>query len=755
MLQPPKPPEVPRVSLFLLGGFRLTLSDQRVVVSSRKGCALVAYLAMQPDFRAGRERLATLLWGDRSDELARQSLRQCLSSLRRALPASVGSLLELQPNSIGLNIDLLVDARDFAALADSDDLEALSRACDLYRGPFLSDVHVDTEPFAEWVAIERERLECAAMRALAGFARQAGMRGEGSRAIAAVERLLAIDPLREEWQRLALELYAGHRGRDAALMHADRVVDLIRRELDVDVEPATRALIDGIRSGAVATAVPAPIAATSAPAAMSDVTDRVRSVADTSPPAWWSRPLAAILPTLAATALFVIGAWVVRDNPPSLWGGPPALKAALHRSDDGPAWSSPMALRDPATETSALAARGITALMVWPLEALGREEADQRLADGLTDDLTNSLSRFPQLRVISRMTAFSYRGRGADAAAVGADLGVRFIVEGSVRTIGEKIHVNVALIETGTRMQLWGDRFERDDAERSAVQNEIVARIGRELDVEVAAAQSGAPSHERASDTGVSELLAKGRMAQFRGPQEKNLKEARAYFAGALAREPGLVPALVGVAIPEVMGALNYVFDAAPSLARAATFVRRAAQIEPDSPDVQFWTGMIHKGRNEQASALRALQRTVELNPSFTPAYAQTGSILTEMGRYDEAMAPIVYAMRLSPNDPSMNIWMLLAGRAEIENGHLAAALDYLRRAAELVPNNPNVRLCLAATYALLDDRANAVAQIGEFKRLSARGVAEQSRLRDQLGDTGKRGRRLFQGVRLALAMAS
>jgi TolB-like protein/DNA-binding SARP family transcriptional activator/Tfp pilus assembly protein PilF len=751
MLQPPQPPEAPRISIFLLGGFRLSFADRSISVPSRKGRALLAYLAMQAEFRAGRERLATLLWGDRPDELARQSLRQCLSSLRRALPAAAGFLLELQPDSVGLNGALLVDARDFAALADSDDPDTLMHACDLYRGPFLSDIHVETEPFAEWVAAERARLECAATRALVSFARQAGVMGEGSRGIAAAERLLAVDPLREEWQRLALELYAVHRGRDAALMHADRVVQLIRQELDVDVEPATRALIERIRSGGVATAVPSVVVAAPAPG---EADERPAAKPAVPPPAPWSRLYAGAFASLAAALLFTAGAWMISYGSPTWPGTIPPVKSAVHRSDDGAAWSSPKTPRDPATETSALAARGITALMVWPFEALGRDEADQRLADGLTDDLTNSLSRYPQLRVISRTSAFAYRGRGVDAAAVGADLGVRYVVEGSIRTVGDKFRVNVALIETGTRLQQWGDRFERDGVERAAVQNEIVARIGRELEVGVAAAQSQEPSHDRASEPGVTELLAKGMMAQLRGPQEKNLKEARAYFAGALARDPELVPALVGVAVPEVMGALNYIFDPGPSLKRAATFLQRAAQIAPDTPNVEFWTAMIHKARVENDSALRGLERTIELNPSYTPAYAQTGSILTELGRYDEAMAPIVYAMRLSPNDPSMNIWMLLAGRAEIENDHLAAALDWLRRAAELAPNNPSIHLCLAATYALLDDRANAVAQIGQFKRLSAQGV-DGPRVQRQLADVTKAGRRLVQGVRLALAMAS
>ncbi len=114
------PSEASRTSLLLLGRFGLKLdSGGRISVSSRKGCALLAYLAMQPEYAASRERLATLLWGDRSDGLARQNLRQCLSSLRRELPPAVAKHLLVESDSVGLSAAALsVDAREFAALAE-------------------------------------------------------------------------------------------------------------------------------------------------------------------------------------------------------------------------------------------------------------------------------------------------------------------------------------------------------------------------------------------------------------------------------------------------------------------------------------------------------------------------------------------------------------------------------------------------------------------------------------------------------------
>jgi tetratricopeptide (TPR) repeat protein len=252
----------------------------------------------------------------------------------------------------------------------------------------------------------------------------------------------------------------------------------------------------------------------------------------------------------------------------------------------------------------------------------------------------------------------------------------------------------------------------------------------------------------------VAQLLAKGLMAYYRGAQAETLNQARAYYQGALERDPELVPALIGVAAPEITGSINFIFDAEPSLKRAATFLGRAEQLDPVSPNVRYWTGLLQKARGTYESALHSLYRTIEINPSYTPAYVQIGSVLTQMGRSRESMEPIVYGMRLSPNDPAMSIWTQIAGQAEIDNGRYSAALEWFRRSAELAPNNPNVHRCLAATYALLGDRANAVAQLAEFKRLSTSAATQHSRDQKLLANEAQTSRRLLQGFRLALALA-
>jgi DNA-binding SARP family transcriptional activator len=254
--------------LHLLGrfaAFPVRTSDQPLSIPSRKGRALLAYVAMQSEPTVTREQLATLLWGDRFDTQARQSLRQCLLSLRKQLEPVAPGLLLLNGDLVGLNAQLFsTDAHEFAALAE----EAVGpeRALVLYRGEFLADLSLDVEPFDDWVREERARLTAIAARLLELQAEQSDECGQGERGLRACERLLAIDPLREDWQRLALKLTARYRGRDPAMARANTLIALLHREIHADPEPATISFIADIKRGAIAPAWqmrrPKPIALT-------------------------------------------------------------------------------------------------------------------------------------------------------------------------------------------------------------------------------------------------------------------------------------------------------------------------------------------------------------------------------------------------------------------------------------------------------------------------------------------------------------
>jgi DNA-binding SARP family transcriptional activator len=249
------PPAQPLTRLRLLGRFS-AMSDgepaTQLKISSRKGIALIAYLALHPEHSVSRERLATLLWGDRPDPQARLNLRQVILSLRRNFALASRELIALDGDMIGLHMDRVsVDALEFQELSRSKLSADLERAASLYGGPLLSELDVETEEFDDWLQGTRLRFEAEAARILERCANSYDEAGDGGRAIDAAERLVALDPLREDWQQCLLALYARHRGAEVALAHARAFVTFLGKELDVAPEPATTKLIEDIRRGAI------------------------------------------------------------------------------------------------------------------------------------------------------------------------------------------------------------------------------------------------------------------------------------------------------------------------------------------------------------------------------------------------------------------------------------------------------------------------------------------------------------------------
>src|SRR5436190_19023010 len=253
---------LPRIRLRLLGRMAVVHGDDPVPLrlSTRKAGALLAYLAMRPEQTASREELATLLWGSCSDQQARQSLRQALASLRKDLrgPGCLTADTELVRLQSGL---WSVDAHELEQLSKSTDPQELERAARRFDGELLSGLSLEEDGFEDWLRDQRRRMQLAAARLCETFAARPELVADGEEALGAAERLLALDPLHEGWQRVALMLYARYRGKSEALAQATTFAALLKRELGVAPEESTRELVARIRNGELspATAGPTPM----------------------------------------------------------------------------------------------------------------------------------------------------------------------------------------------------------------------------------------------------------------------------------------------------------------------------------------------------------------------------------------------------------------------------------------------------------------------------------------------------------------
>jgi DNA-binding SARP family transcriptional activator/TolB-like protein/Tfp pilus assembly protein PilF len=728
-----------KISLRVLGGFSVVIegTSGELRISSRKACALLAYLAMLPDQRASREHLASFFWGDRIDELARQSLRQCLSSLRGDLAAVPTEILIVDPNTIGLQSkNVAVDAVEFLTLADSSEVSDLDRAAGLYRGKFLAEFDLD-EPFDAWVRKTRNELDSAAARVFEARAKLADARGEGEEAIQAVERLLALDPLRENWQRLALQLYARYRGRARAVGHADEFVTLLKTRLGVEPEPATKIAIDGIRRQDANFIAPQDSLphedAGEFDASLANAPSGIRNARPTGTLAaavaraweratYWSFGTVSSIVIAGLISVAAIGLMIGGRKSPSQSG------ILVANTSDEEVTARHAAANATKRVIKPLAVPpGIVPIVVLPFVADDNDGPNQRAADSLTDDVINALSRFAVMRLISRQTAFTYKGRRVDVAEVGAELGVRYAVEGSFRVTGTKDGVNFQLVDTADRLQILSDHVDWDESDRVVAQEEIATRIARELKTGVIIAVGERSADYQTQPPDVDALLMQGWAWYYRAPSRETLAKQLALFEAALRREPDLQQALVGAALTLIEAVLNSLADdPEANLNRASELLDRAFDMAPNSYQVHFGKGMLYQTRGDYDAALRSFSKCVDINPSATIAHAQIAEVLTRLGRAQEAVDRIQYALRLSPKDPAIGTFYTIAGEAELELHHDDAAAGWFQRAIASQPRNPTGYLYLAATYALMGDRQNAATYWGEFRTRSAPAAIDQ-----------------------------
>jgi len=721
---------------------------------------LLAYVAVQPERSVPREEIAGLLWGDYSEKNARQALRQCLASLREDLATRCAGCLVLEGDTIGLNPQRVwVDAVEFIALSKSSQTPDLQRAIDLYRGDLLANFKVDAEPFDEWLRVEQRRLWETAAELFQHYAERMSAAGLARPALEAAERLVAHEPLREDWHRLLLRLYARHRGREAALARAQTLSALLKRELHVHPETETVALVEQIRRGAFASPSvrsEAQVVSGNDSAPVHSRGSEKSAITLTVPSALVARtPFAqvrnrglAFVGFLAVVLIAFAVLWPGRQH------GAPSNASSDRASDVSAAdhASAQISATPPRPNVMGGADRAIIPIFVVPLRTHG-EDADPRVADAITDDLIYRLARFSGLRVASRDTAYLYAEKLVDPAMLGAIFGVHYVTVGSLSMQDTRARITIELIDTRSRLTVWTERWEAESLQLRNVSDEIVKRLTRKLQVEATYAESHQPIEPAESD--VKALLAKALAAQYGGQNAESVQQALSLYEEALRREPDLVLGMVGVAAQLITAHNNYLIMPTPDLNRAEMLLHRALKLDPEMERVHYWLGHLHYAKGEYDHALASFQLAFELNSSFAPALANAGRALVRLRRPKEGLAEIERAMRLEPKGPVARFGARLAGEAELEIGNYRGAIEWLERATSFEPANPLGHALLAASYFLAGETSKASEEAANFTRL-----ANPLLLADLMGQIEKQTmspeapqRRFLQGLQMALSI--
>ena len=354
-------------------------------------------------------------------------------------------------------------------------------------------------------------------------------------------------------------------------------------------------------------------------------------------------------------------------------------------------------------------------IVVLPFANIGGDPEQEYFVDGVTESLTTDLSRMIGSFVIGRNTAFTYRGRHVDLKRIGQELGVRYILEGSVQRSGNRMRVNVQLIDSETGIHLWAERFDKPVADLFDMQDEVVARLANQLGTELVTAE--ARRAERAPLPNSMDLYFQGMACANRGLAPENLSQARGLFERALSLDCGNIEALVGTAFVDTMrGTGMMTNDRSVHLAAAESTLTKVLSMMPNHAMAHCLFGVVQIFTNRAAHGIAECEQALELDRNLALAHGWIGLAKSFTGRPKETEAHVLEAFRLSPRDNKTYDWMTMLGVAKSYLGDDEAATAWFRRSIETNRNAaPFVHFYLAAVLAHLGrlDDARAAVQAG------------------------------------------
>jgi adenylate cyclase len=359
-------------------------------------------------------------------------------------------------------------------------------------------------------------------------------------------------------------------------------------------------------------------------------------------------------------------------------------------------------------------------IVVLPFANLSNDPEQQYFADAITEDLTTDLSRIEDMFVISRSTAFTYRNKPVNAKQIGRELGVRYVLEGSVQRSDKHVRVNAQLINAKTDAHLWAERFDRDIGDLLALQNEITGRIAVALNVEVLAAEVARATE---NNPGAFDYILQGRAALAQPPGLDSYGEAINSFEHALALDPQSVEAKGWLANALVGRALDlHPSSSWSDLKRAETLANQALAGSPGSTPAHLAKGQLLRVEGRCEEAIPEFEMVIASNRNSTGALFALGECKLLTGSIDEAIPLEEQAIRLGPRDPYVFNRYLVIGKVHLLQSRIEEAIVWLDKARIGSPGSPWPHIWLASAYALKRETHRAAAELGEARKLLGEG---------------------------------
>ena len=645
----------------LLGTLHLTDAEGREVESlltrSRR-LALLAYLAAAtPRGLHRRDTLLALFWPELDQEHARAALRQALHVVRSALGADV--VVTRGDEEIGLKDDHLWC--DVVAFDEAIAAQQFSEALELYRGETLDGFFISgAAEFERWLERERARLREAASRAARALVEQYEAADDLPTAAEWARRAVWLAPHREDALRRLVTLLDRLGDRAGAVAAYEEFTTQLAADLETEPAAETKALLTAVRARA-----------TTAPAqrwtpASAGATQLVTA---TGPPrgrrAWWSAGIAAVV---AGLVLSSAGGW------------------------RGRLWPRPVTGR-------------VQSLAVLPLANLSADTLRSWYADGLTEALTTDLGRLRALRVVSRGLATFYRGTTKAPRDIARELQVDAVVEGGVQVSGDRVRVDLRLVDATSGYQLWADRFEEPVQNRFALEDRVARGIVSTLALPLSASEKHALHAAPTRNLEAYDSYLRGKIRLHRENREDD-SVAITLLERAVTLDPDFALAQAELGHAYVLRVILFAPSDTALIERAWMATEKALRLDPDLAEAHFTRANVLSnlsGRFAPEPAIQEDRRALELNPNLAQAHHGLGTIYLHLGLFEKAMDEFRRTLAIDPGYSGatrrLGLALVYQGRYEdglrlirqvppesnqaLWNYSVASALLYLGRNAE------------------------------------------------------------------------
>ena len=642
----------------VLGPLIVESSYRRLEKAPRKARLLLAYLATQGEQAVSRERLADLLWPGQSSEQARHSLRNCLLELRKALGPIAGRHLAANRTECHVR-DVSVDLERFEWLSGSAHPSKWSAAAKLYRGEFLADLDVASEPCQEWLAAERQRtldLICAVLQRLT--ATQLA-ENEHDDAIQSARRLVMLDPLSETGHRALMRAYARAGRRGEALRQHQRFAEMLKRELGVAPDAETEQL-------AAETASSGGTAATLPPSRAYEIPDHPVAM------------LSDVLVDLSKERGFQPRAEPLLGKTRPQW---PCLSSSI-------------------------------AVAVAPLRNLTSDPDRGYLAEALTDDLVTDLLRQGRGLSLARVIDEPRSPAGVDA---------EYVVTGSIqRNDAGSLLVNMQITGAASAEYRRVGQYEVDPEDLRSPDTSITRTISRDVRILLLGETSRRAVKGSEVSPTADECISRA-VTALNGPMRAELTgEAQQWFFAALADDPHNVEALIGVArtcqhiVGQPWWAVSHEVAVSSDLGREAVSI--ALSLAPERALAQCIKGMLcsEAGRLEEAANL--FERALATDPGLGIAEGFAGYNAAFLGQADATLPASERAMRLDRADRRRSIFLFFGGFGELLLGRTEGAIALLEKSLERNPSYGAARLFMVAALSLIGHQHEAARAAASFR---------------------------------------